>query len=466
MQALLRISIAFVVALYAAQSAYSQEMRGNIHSEDSAFAKVEKEVRSAARDGKTLVVWIFDRGSLSNMGQQADKIAALHVGNEKTKNDNLESAVVAYGDEVKVLTDEPLRDVEKLKKTIRGITKEGTAGKLAYAAVAQAAEKFGSYRQKGYEVIFVLDAADAAADEESLDKAVKILRRMAIPVYSFGVAQPLYVTNPNMQPGQPFGATWMMEHISLFTPARVDDANYVDSGFGMLGLERICRLTDGQFFRYRTMHQGFGWTTDGKGEVSPQLLRKYAPDLVSEAEYKKLIESNKARLALVEATKMVVNAKFENPKLAFVVGKESEQARFATMLTNAQQKAAKPEFEIERIYNRLAEGEADRKNLHSPRWEAAYDLAMGRALGGLARTKGYNKMLAQLKSGKPFKDPSHTMWELKVSENFSGDSQLNSMAKKSRDYLIRVKENHPHTPWADIATLELDYPCGWDWDER
>jgi hypothetical protein len=75
-------------------------------------------------------------------------------------------------------------------------------------------------------------------------------------------------------------------------------------------------------------------------------------------------------------------------------------------------------------------------------------------------------MLAQVKQGKAFTKPTSNTWELVPSENFAGDSQLNTMAKKSREYLTRVVEQHPGTPWADIASRELMSECGWDWQER
>ena len=178
-----------------------------------------------------------------------------------------------------------------------------------------------------------------------------------------------------------------------------------------------------------------------------------------------MIEGNKACKALLEASRMVIDARFEPPRMGFQVGK-GDQARFTKDLTNAQQKAAKPEDDIRKIYQRLAEGEADRANLKSPRWQAAYDLAMGRVAAAYARTRGYNKMVAQLKSGKAFADASHTMWELIPSDNFSGDSELNTLAKKSREYLNRVKDEHPHTPWGDIAVSELAFQPGWDWEEK
>jgi hypothetical protein len=450
------------------------EMEMMESADETAFGKIESELMAAARYRKTLAVWIIDQDAEKLLKRHSARIAEmLKGGNTPAKIaalKNLEAALVTFSDGVDVVTQEPTRDEEKIKTSLRSIasqsgTNKSAPGKLAYAAIDKAADAFLSYRDKDYEVIFVLIAADAVADEDSLAKVVTRLKRASIPVYSFGPPQPMYVQMPKIAPGVPFGATWRMEHLTLYTPAKINDKSYADSGYGKLGLERICKLTSGKFFCTHSEKMSAGWQLTSTDDIPADVLRKYLPDLVSEAEYLKMIEGNKACKALLEASRMVIDARFEPPRMAFEAGK-GDQARFTKDLTNAQQKAAKPEDDIRKIYQRLAEGEADRAQLKSPRWQAAYDLAMGRVAAAYARTRGYNKMVAQLKSGKVFTDASHTMWELVPSDNFSGDSELNTLAKKSREYLNRVKDEHPYTPWGDIAVSELAFQPGWDWEEK
>ena len=47
----------------------------------------------------------------------------------------------------------------------------------------------------------------------------------------------------------------------------------------------------------------------------------------------------------------------------------------------------------------LQQGEADREKETVMRWQAGYDLAMGRTLAAKVRTEGYNAMLAAAKRG-------------------------------------------------------------------
>ncbi len=331
----------------------------------------------------------------------------------------------------------------------------------------KAAQEFGKFRDQDYEVLFVLVATEAEADEEQLKQVAPLLKRNFIPVYSSGRPEPFYAKGLKPVEGKPATASWKIEHITLYTPARINEELYNDSGYGNFGLERICRASEGgKFFRATTGRSPTGWDTEANGEIKANLLAKYAPDYISKADYENQLNANKAKSALVKASTRLVEAEFEPPQLSFPGGDGENQARINTAITEAQKKAANPGAEFQAVLDILAAGEADRGKLNNPRWEAAFDLALGRAYAAMARTLGYNIMLASLKNGKSFTKPNSTMWVLKPSDNFEMNSQLITMSKKSREALQRVVANHPGTPWADIAQKELAAQCGWVWEEQ
>src|SRR5690606_22675547 len=99
----------------------------------------------------------------------------------------------------------------------------------------------------------------------------------------------------------------------------------------------------------------------------------------------------------------------ENPRYRFV---KSSEAEFANALSEAQKDAAKLEPKINQLYEHLAQGEADRAKETSLRWQAGYDLAMGRVLAVKVRTEAYNAMLAQAKTGLKFKNEKNNTWVL------------------------------------------------------
>jgi hypothetical protein len=113
----------------------------------------------------------------------------------------------------------------------------------------------------------------------------------------------------------------------------------------------------------------------------------------------------------------------------------------------------------------LKVAERDRDKEAVPRWQAGYDLAIGRALAAKARTVGYNLMLAEVKRGKKFKNPKNNTWILRPSKNVTVGTQIANDAAKAEEYLNRVIHEHEGTPWAYLARIELGDPLGWEWTE-
>src|SRR5690606_25597635 len=95
-----------------------------------------------------------------------------------------------------------------------------------------------------------------------------------------------------------------------------------------------------------------------------------------------------------------------------------------------------------------------------------FDLSMGRVLALKVRTEGYNAMLAKAKQGMRFADAKNDTWELVRDDEISVGSVLEKQAAEARQYLVRVRDEHPNTPWALIAEQELSVPLGWKWREK
>ena len=103
----------------------------------------------------------------------------------------------------------------------------------------------------------------------------------------------------------------------------------------------------------------------------------------------------------------------------------------------------------------LRQGEPDRDKVTTPRWQAGFDLAIGRALAVKVRTEGYNAMLAQAKQGLKFKDDKNDTWELRPADPVTIGSALAKDAADAKTYLERVVAEHTGTPWAVDAASEL-----------
>jgi hypothetical protein len=184
---------------------------------------------------------------------------------------------------------------------------------------------------------------------------------------------------------------------------------------------------------------------------------------LSDAEYQKMLAGNKAQQSLVQAAALPNwITPLAGPALHFPKRDEADLAR---RLTEAQKMAAKLEPQIQQVYTILKAGEPDRPKVDSPRWQAGYDLAMGRILAHKVRTEAYNAMLAKAKTMK-FKDPKNDTWDLAPADTIDVGSALEKDAKKAKEYLDRVVADHKGTPWAMLAQRELETPLGWVWKER
>jgi hypothetical protein len=257
----------------------------------------------------------------------------------------------------------------------------------------------------------------------------------------------------------------------LLFGGKKENEEQIDSGFGPFGLCRLCYETGGLYFTVhpnrKTGKRIQPWEMAAmSSELSmffdERVMRNYRPDYVSVRQYKELLKSNKACGALVEASRLSATAEMENVRRRFP---RIDDAQFARDLSNAQRTAAKIEPNIEELVNILRQGERDREKLAIPRWQAGFDLAIGRALAAKVRTEGYNAMLALAKQGLKFKDPKNDTWELRSTDNVSVNSALERDAEDARKYLNRVVNDHKGTPWAIDAERELHEPLGWEWHE-
>jgi len=261
---------------------------------------------------------------------------------------------------------------------------------------------------------------------------------------------------------------------ALTYSGRSDGNNYVnlefiDSGFGPYALERLCRSGGGQFLAIRPdSHSDYGfqgggfWPNGSELRFDSENPAKYAPEYVSAEEYRKLLAENKARQALVNAALLPKLRITDSPDRQFA---KSNEAQLKRTLDRAQQYAAKNAPVVDKLYDVLAAGEGDRTKLTSPRLQAQFDLAMGRAAAAKARIDGYNSMIAALKRGKTFANESSSAWIIEPADAYETESTIKKLAERAKTCLQRVIDEHPGTPWAKIAEAELQSPMGWTWKE-
>ena len=463
-----------------------------------AVDRITQEILLSLEERRTLVVWFFDQsGSLERQrGEILDRFERIYeelgvieaAGNpafKKHENKPLLTSVVAFGENVSFLIPKPTDDIAAIMSAVSGLKTDSSGIERTFHAVHQAATRFRQFRtqEPRRNVLFVIFTDEAGDDEAELDSAVAICRRHAIPVYCVGVPAPfgrrdaaIKYVDPDPKYDQSVQWISVRQGPESYLPelvkiGSIDSEEPMDSGFGPYSLTRLCYETGGVFF---AVHPN----RDERREVSrrqtavlsaqlsfffdPQIMLNYRPDYVSIREYQKLLTENKARRSLVEAAEMSWLTPMERPQLLFP---KMNDASLAALLSKAQHAAAVLEPQIARIHHVLKDGEVDRPRLTKPRWQAGYDLSMGRVLALKVRTEGYNAILAKAKQGMRFEDLKNDTWRLVPSEEVSVSSTLEAQAKAGKEYLERVVSEHPGTPWALLAKIELQQPFGWKWQE-
>jgi hypothetical protein len=475
---------------------------------EGAVDRITHEILLSLEERKTLVVWLFDSTASLVPQRQAirDRFDRIYkelgiieaAGNDsftKHSDQPLLSSIVAFGQTAQLMTKEPTANLSELKEAISSIKNDESGTENVFAAVNDVAKKYAPYRYTTDEnpkpqrnVMLVVVTDEVGSDwKQNLDATVRMCRRWAMPVYVVGVPAPFGRQETMMKwvdPDPKFDQTpqWGVveqgpetlypERIKLsFSGSKLDD-DPIDSGFGPYGLTRLAVETGGIYFAVHpnrsvtktvSRRDTAAYTAHMSHFFDPSIMRRYKPDYVSVQEYDKRISSNQARRKLIEAAMSPELQQMESPELRFV---KRDEATFANALSEAQKKAAALEPRVNILYEVLRQGEADREKETVPRWQAGYDLAMGRVLAVKVRTESYNAMLAAAKRGLKPKDPKSNTWTLKPDDDLTSvGSALQKVGDRARMYLERVVKDHEGTPWALLASQELKDPLGWKWEE-
>lgn len=471
-----------------------------------AIDRLTQEILRSLEERKTLVVWLFDQsGSLERQRRSIkdrfdriyDELGVIEAsGNpafQKHEDKPLLTSVMAFGQQVSFRLEKPTDNLAEIKEAVGGIEMDETGVENVFSALFTATERFKHFRirspvtnQPDRNVMLVVFTDEVGDDQQGLDQTIKVCRNLAVPVYVVGVPAPFgrqetlvkwVDPNPEYDQSPQWGRvnqgpeSLFPERVKLDFAGSSRETEAIDSGFGPFALTRLCYETGGIYF---AVHPNRNVNREvSRSEIEdysahlthffdPQIMRRYRPDYVSSDEYMRRAMANKARQSLLMAAKRSWITPMKDVKTKFVKRSEAE---LANDLSEAQKSAAVLGPVLNEMFELLKQGEADREKETSPRWRAGYDLAMGRVMAVLVRTQAYNAMLAEAKRGLKFKDAKNNTWILEPDNSVSADSRLAKAGEKAAEYLQRVIDEHPGTPWAYLAKREMENPIGWKWTE-
>lgn len=451
------------------------------------------EIAASLARRPTVVCWIFDRSV--SLSAQREQIASrlervfdeLGANRSAANRPDLDNMVVAFGESVSLVTKHPTEDVHEVVKAIRSIPVDDSGIEMTFQAIRSTADEAKKFRRGagGRNVMIVVFTDEVGNDANTVDETARLCRNLGFPVYVVGVPAPFgmakvqmkYVEfDPNYSQGQQWveieqGPETLYPEVVRVRSGRLAD-EAIDSGFGPYALSRLCAETGGIYFRVHANSAGRGRVTDKDTAAmssrlryffDPEVMRQYQPDYASPEKLVGEIKANRAKRALVEAAGMYEVPQMVLPETTFPRKSEGE---FVALLGEAQKTAASLQPKIDAIYEKLKEGLPDRERLREKRWQAGFDLALGRVLAAKVRTDAYNKTLAKAKQGLKFQDPKSDTWVLEASPDVDVDTATAKLAEQANNLLERVLREHPGTPWALLAGEELRIPFGYKWVEE
>ena len=455
-----------------------------------AVDRLTVEIAASLEQRPTLVCWVFDQSV--SLAAQRKEIAArlgrvfgeLGMNKSEAHRPDLLNLVFAYGKGMLQVTEKPTPDAADVVSAIENIAIDDSGVEMTFSAIRAAAERAKPLRIAKRNVMIVVFTDEVGNDQQLADQTAQVCRSQGMPVYVVGVPAPFGMREVKMKfvefdPQYAGGEQWAVvdqgpetlypEHVRVH-PREAEEP--IDSGFGPFSLSKLCFETGGIYFAVHANRHTQGRVSDDA--VAPMAsrlrrffdhdaLKNYRPDYVAATKIDQMLGANKAKKSLVDAARSSQIAPMESPTMTFP---REDDGALALLLAEAQKVAARITPKIDALYGILAAGAADREKIRENRWQAGYDLAMGRVLAMKIRTDAYNIMLAQAKTGMKFKDPKNDTWVLQPSDDVSATgSQTDKLAKQCRTYLERVVNDHPGTPWAFLAAEELKTPLGYAWSE-
>ncbi len=457
-----------------------------------AVDRLTVELIASLEQRPTVVCWVFDQ-SVSLAGQRKDIAARLErvfdeVGvSAAAQSNEMLNLVFAYGQRVTPVIAKPTQEVRDVVAAINSIPIDESGVEMTFTAVATAAQQAAKVRlspsQRNVMIIAFTD--ETGDDQQHADQVAAYCARTQMRVFVVGVPAPFGQQRVRMKfvefdPQYADNEQWAVveqgpesrypEVVKVRPKDAPDEA--IDSGFGPFSLSKLCAETGGIYFAVHPNRASRGRVSAEatapmasalKYFFDPAVMRHYRPDYQSQAEVDRLIAANRAKRALVDASRASELNPMAEPTMMFP---REDDGKLVNLLSEAQKKAAVLQPKIDALYGLLAAGLPDRDTIKEKRWQAGYDLALGRVLALKVRTDAYNIMLAQAKTGMKFKNPKNDTWVLAPSNDVSKvGSQTERLAKQADELLRRVVADHPGTPWATMAAEELRTPLGYRWDE-
>ncbi|MBI1348899.1 hypothetical protein GC163_21720 [bacterium] len=447
---------------------------------DAALDRVTWEIAGHLQDRKVLVVWLLDAsGSLTDQRRTIQKrLKRIYGELDALKNEGqfafqdqpLLTGVVAFGQGTQFLTREPTEQFEEIETAFSELQNDASGVENVFTAVSQVMDRWSHYRIDHGRRILLLTVTDEAGDDHGrpLDLAIAKCRRYGALAYVIGPAAPFgqrrgyvpYIAPEDSQtyqlPVDLGPESVVVETIDL--PFWYNGPQYrnLSSGFGPYALSRLVKETGGVYFM-TNMTTMAGLATIGS--YDSHIMKAFEPDYGygSPQEFLNDMAKHPIRAAVFATAQYSQNTNLKaagTPQMSFVLNPRTFRQTFA----EAQKSAAITQLAVDTILNQMP-GNVDKLYDAEPslRWRLDFSLNYGRLLAHKVRALEYNACLAELKVKYTEVDIANSVNRviLRPDREVGFAGGMKRLARTAEQHLQRVEKEAPGTPWAVLASREL-----------
>jgi hypothetical protein len=453
--------------------------RAIVKDYQQAMDLITQEILNMLYQSKVLVVWCFDQSESMKDDQQEirQRIDRVYVElgiEDGTRGDALDTVVTSFGQSFAVHTRRPTHNLREIREAIDAVPVDPSGKEMMCEAVGLSIAQFrDSARRTDRQMALILvtdESGDPESNQSRLEAAIAEAKTARCRVYVLGREAVFGYPYAHMRWVHPqTGAThWLQidrgpetataEQLQTDGFHRRYDAH--PSGFGSYEQTRLARQTGGIFFMLPSLEVNL--VGGEKRHYELDQMRPYLPDLRARDEVMRDIAKWPLRAGL---TRVIYDLNPYVPEIAKII---EMRVAFAPQPDNFVQQAQLEMAKaitylayLGKVEDGLKKLEPHRRREVARRWEANFDLFSAQVIAYQARMFEYGAYLEWFLNHPkqvPLTKPPNLFlshWQVRTRSEIL-------VPKKSQPYIDRATElfqavirDHPGTPWAARAEIEL-----------
>ena len=444
-----------------------------------ALDQLAREILRRLASHKLVVIWAFDESSSMKDDQLAIKEKFDRVAGELRLNldegrssDALTHAIVGYGTGMHFLQDRPTADIDAIGRAIEKVPIDTTGVENTCAALRAIVAKYARYVTDERRVMIILVTDESGDDGSRVEEARQALLSREMPLYVIGRQSLFGYDRAHLRYEDPIthDIYWPPIKRGPETPGAEclqwdglhERRDEQPSGFAPYELARLVKDSGGIYFLLPSEEEMRGSQREKK--YSMATLKEYVPAYESRVDYvgrRDASELRRTLAAIIERTK----------GFGFQGGFPVAYGPLEEAIVAEYPKVESRLGELYAIERQLRALKVARDREPEPRWRAHYDLMLAQIITYEIKAYEYRaclrEMVALANAGKlvpsqaPVPDKLDVEWSLNHSKDRKADPSLTEAKYAEAEALLKaVIEQHPNTPWSDLAQDELDRGFG------